>query len=72
MTIQEQIDNLFDEHCKQICHSEAEKYFGKYYWGLTISRCSEEEFIKWWNKNKEIPYNNYFYELACYIWNKQA
>ena len=29
MTIQEQIDNLFDEHCKQICQQEAEKYFGR-------------------------------------------
>ena len=71
MTIEEQIDNLFDEHCKQICQQEAEKYFGKYYWGLTISKCSEEEFIKWWNKNKEISYNSYFYELACYVWNNQ-
>lgn len=31
MTIQEQIDKLFDEHCEQIYQQEAEKYFGKFY-----------------------------------------
>lgn len=52
-------------------HKEAEKWFGKNYWGLTISRTTEEEFKKWWKNNKDIPYNNYYYEVACYIWDKQ-
>lgn len=67
--IYQKVDKEFLNLENDICRKEAEKYFGKYYWGLTIDKCSEEEFIKWWNKNKEIPYNNYFYELACYVWN---
>jgi hypothetical protein len=66
--IYQKVDKEFLKLQNDICHKEAEKYFGKYYWGLTISRCSEEEFKKWWNKNKEISYNSYFYEIACYVW----
>lgn len=65
--IYQKVDKEFLNLENNICH-ESEKYFGKYYYGLTIGKCSEEEFIKWWNKNKEIQYNSYFYELACYIW----
>ena len=71
MTIQEQIDKLFDEHCEQICHSEAEKYFGEHCWDLTIDRCSEEEFIEWWNFSKDLPYKKYYYELAQYVWDTE-
>lgn len=67
--IYQKVDKEFLNLENDICHKEAEKYFGKYYCELTISKCSEEEFTKWWNKNKEILYNNYYYELACYIWN---
>ena len=66
--IYQKVDKEFLNLQNDICRKEAEKYFGKYYWGLTTDRCSEEEFIKWWNRNKEIPYNSYFYELACYVW----
>lgn len=47
---------------------EAEKYFGKNYWGLTISRCSEPEFKSWWEFNKELPYDKFYYDVAQYIW----
>lgn len=62
------IDKLRLEHYNNICHKECEKYLGKDYKDLIIPRCTEEEFILWWNKNKNIPYNNYFYELVCYVW----
>ena len=71
MTIQEQIDKLFDEHCEQIYQQEAEKYFGKFYQDLTIDRCSEEEFIEWWNFSKDLPYKPYYYELAQYVWDTE-
>lgn len=38
--------------------------------GLTITRRSELEFQLWWEKNKVIPYNSKYYELACYVWDK--
>lgn len=52
-------------------HQEAEKWFGKNYWGLTILRTTEKEFKKWWENNKDIPYETYYYKIACYIWDKQ-
>jgi hypothetical protein len=71
MKIEEQIDKLFDEHCEQICQQEAEKYFGEHCWDLTIDRCSEEEFIEWWNFSKDLPYKKYYYELAQYVWDTE-
>lgn len=68
----EKIDKLFLEQQNNICHRSSEEWFGKNYWGLTIPRCSEEDFILWWNKNKNIPYNSYFYELACYVWDTES
>jgi hypothetical protein len=65
------IDQAFLRLQDDICHKEAEKWFGKNYWGLTISRTTEEEFKKWWEKNKDIPYDTYYYEVACYVWDKQ-
>lgn len=52
-------------------HQEAEKWFGKNYGGLTILRTTEEEFKKWWKNNKDIPYDTYYYTIACYVWDKQ-
>ena len=67
-----QIDLAWNTHLDKQCHDEAEKYFGKNYWGLTISSCSEEDFKKWWLENKEIPYNKYYFELAQYVWDKYS
>lgn len=55
-------------HLDKKWHDEAEHWFGKNYWGLTISECSEEEFKTWWETNKEIPYDSYYYEVAQYVW----
>lgn len=49
-------------------YTESERCFGTFFWGLTISRCSEQEFQLWWNKNKCIEYNVYYYILAQYVW----
>jgi predicted CoA-binding protein len=66
--IYQKVDKEFLKLQNDICHKEAEKCFGENYCNLTINKCSEEEFVKWWNKNKEISYNSYFYEIACYVW----
>lgn len=68
--IQEYIDYQIKSHI-QAQHEESEKFFGKNYWGLTISRCSEEEFKLWWKKNKTIRYHSYYYRLAEYVWDLQ-
>lgn len=68
--IQECIDYQIKSHI-QAQHEESEKFFGKNYWGLTISRCSEEEFKLWWKKNKTIRYHSYYYRLAQYVWDLQ-
>lgn len=65
------IDGRIKSHV-QAQHEEAERFFGKNYWGLTISRCSEEEFKTWWERNKDIPYNSYYYEVAQYVWDKYS
>ena len=67
-SIKIQIDCAWNAHLEKQCHDEAEKYFGKNYWGLTISRRSEPEFKTWWEKNKDIPYDSYYYEIAQYVW----
>ena len=66
------IDLAWNAHLERQCKDEAEKYFGKNCWGLTISRCSEPKFKLWWEKNKEIPYDSYYYELANYIWDQSV
>lgn len=53
-------------------HDEAEKCFGKNYWGLTIPECSEPEFKLWWEKNKEISYDSHYYKVAQYVWDKYS
>ena len=70
--ISSKIDLAWDAHLDKQCHDEAEKYFGKNYWGLTISRRSEPEFKAWWEKNKDIPYDSYYYEVAQYVWDKYS
>ena len=49
---------------------EVEKYFGKHGWGLSITRTDEQSFQSWWQRNKDIPYDNYYYEVACHIWDR--
>ena len=66
--ISSKIELAWNAHLEKQCNSEAEKYFGKNYWGLTISRCSEQDFKEWWERNKEIPYDSYYYEVAEYVW----
>ena len=68
--ISSKIELAWNAHLERQCHSEAEKYFGQNYWGLTIPECSEPEFKAWWEKNKEIPYMSYYYEVAQYVWDK--
>lgn len=71
MTIKNKIDLAWNDLLNKQCHKEAEKYFGKNYEGLTIPKCSEENFKNWWEKNKNIPYNSYYYEVANYVWSSE-
>ena len=70
--ISSKIDLAWNAHLIKQCHDEAEKYFGKNYWGLTIPECSETEFKTWWEKNKEIPYDSYYYEVAQFVWDQSV
>ena len=67
-----QIDLAWNAHLTKQCHDEAERIFGKNYWGLTIPECSEPEFKAWWETNKEIPYDSYYYEVAQYVWDRYS
>lgn len=67
-----QVEKAWIAHLDKQYHDEAEKYFGKNYWGLTITECSELEFKEWWERNKNIPYDSYYYEVAQYVWNKYS
>ena len=69
--IYQKVDKEFLKLQNDICQQEAEKYFGEHCWDLTIDRCSEEEFIEWWNFSKDIPYDKYYYELAQYVWDTE-
>ena len=66
------IELAWNAHLTRQCVAEAEKYFGKNYWGLTISKCSEDEFKLWWERNKDIPYDSYYYEVAQFVWDEYA
>lgn len=66
------IDLAWNAHLTKQCRDEAKKYFGKNYWGLTIPKCSEPEFKLWWETNKEIPYNSYYYEVAQFVWDSES
>ena len=70
--ISSKIELAWNAHLERQCHSEAERIFGKNYWGLTIPECSEPEFKAWWETNKEIPYDSYYYEVAQYVWDKYS
>jgi hypothetical protein len=37
-----------------------------------MDKISEEEFKLWWEKNKDVPYNEYFYELILFVWDEYA
>ena len=69
-SIKIQVEKAWIAHLDKQCHDEAEKYFGKNYWGLTITECSEPEFKTWWETNKEIPYDSYYYEVAQFVWDQ--
>lgn len=66
------IELAWNAHLEHQCKDEAEKYFGKNYWGLTIPECSESEFKAWWEKNKSVLYDNYYYEIAQYVWDSYS
>lgn len=70
--ISSKIDLAWNAHLEKQRHNEAEKYFGKNYWGLTIPECPESEFKTWWERNKDISYNSYYYEIAQYVWDKYS
>ena len=70
--IKTQVEKAWIAHLDKQCHDEAERWFGKNYWGLTITECSELEFKEWWERNKNIPYDSYYYEVAQYVWNKYS
>lgn len=64
------IDLAWNAHLTKQCWEEARKLFGKNIEELTISQCSEPEFKLWWQKNKDIPYNSRYYEVASFIWDE--
>ena len=51
---------------------DAEEIFGKNYHELTISECPESEFKLWWENNKSIPYDSYYYEAAQFVWDQSV
>ncbi len=67
-----QIDLAWNAHLTRQCRDEAERIFGKNYWGLTISECPESEFKAWWERNKELPYDSYYYEVAQFVWDSYS
>jgi hypothetical protein len=66
------IDLAWNAHLTRQCWLEAEKLFGQNVKELTISKCSEPEFKLWWENNKNIPYNSYYYEVAQFVWNEYS
>ena len=71
-SISSKIDLAWNAHLEKQCHDEAERIFGKNYWGLTTSECSESKFKSWWETNKEIPYDSYYYEVAQFVWDQSV
>lgn len=51
---------------------DAEEIFGKNYHELTIPECPESEFRLWWENNKNIPYDSYYYEAAQFVWDSYS
>ena len=48
---------------------KAQMYFGTYFSGLCVDRCSYSEFKTWYEITHEMSCNIDIYEIACYIWN---
>lgn len=71
ITIQEKIDKLFNDCNYQFCFAEAAKIFGKDYENLTIDKCSEEDFISWWEQNHQEPYEEIYYDAALFVWDEK-
>ena len=55
-SIKVQIDPAWNAHLDKQWHDEAEHWFGKNYWGLTIPKCSESEFKAWWGEKINISH----------------
>ena len=68
MDIKAKIDLAWNAHLEQICFKECESVFGTNWKGLTIPRCSEEEFRQWWKTYSPKEYNSHYYEVATFIW----
>ena len=68
MDIKAKIYLTWNAHLEQICFKECEYVFGENWKGLTIPRCSEEEFRQWWKTYSPKEYNSYYYEVATFIW----
>ena len=70
-TIQKYVDEAWSKHLAKMADEELSKYFGKDYESFTLEKCSEEKFKFWWESNKEIPYDEYYFDLVNIIWNLQ-
>ena len=68
-TIFDEVDRLWIKHQRNICWQEVKRHLGDSY---SVDKISEEEFKLWWQENKNIPYNEYFYELIQFVWDEYA
>ena len=68
-TIYDFVDREWVEHQRSICWQEVKRHLGNSY---PMDRISEEEFKTWWQENKNIPYNEYYYDLIQFVWNEYA
>lgn len=66
--IQNKVDLLWEQHLAKITDKECKKFFGENYISLELEKCNEEEFKSWWTSNKEIPYDEYYFDLVNIIW----
>lgn len=62
--IKNKIDFIWDEILKKQALEEYKRVFGD----ISLPQMSEEEFYKWWNANKGIPYSTYYYDVAYCFW----
>ena len=68
MELKEKIHKLFLQQQEEICHKEATRIFGENWKQCPKEQMSEQEFMKWWQENKQIPYKDYYYDVALFIW----
>ena len=68
-TIYDFVDRQWLEHQRSIYWQEVKRHLGDSY---PMDKISEEEFKLWWEKNKDVPYNEYFYELILFVWDEYA